>query len=106
MVIAMTALRDGDYDAVVEAMWPARYDLPLIGGSHAQRDLFEEMLAWSAIRSRHHDLARNLLAERVAAKPHSAWGWKIYAAALNRAGDSLAAHRASDQAQRIVADYH
>ena len=106
LVTAMTALRAGDYDAVVEAMWPARYDLPLIGGSHAQRDLFEEMLAWSAIRSRHHDLARNLLAERVAAKPHSAWGWKIYAAALNRAGDSLAAHRASDQAQRIVADYH
>ena len=65
LVTAMTALRAGDYDAVVEAMWPARYDLPLIGGSHAQRDLFEEMLAWSAIRSRHHDLARNLLAERV-----------------------------------------
>ena len=55
LVTAMTALRAGDYDAVVEAMWPARYDLPLIGGSHAQRD-FEEMLAWSAIRSRHHDL--------------------------------------------------
>ena len=101
LVTAMTALRAGDYDAVVEAMWPARYDLALIGGSHAQRDLFEEMLAWSAIRSRHHDLARNLLAERVAVKPHSAWGWKIYAAALNRAGDSLAAHRASDQAQRL-----
>ena len=51
-------------------------------------------------------VARNLLAERVAAKPGSAWGWKIYAAALNRAGDSLAAHRASEQAQRIVAGYH
>ncbi|MGB1007176.1 MAG: hypothetical protein ACPGVX_08360 [Thalassobaculaceae bacterium] len=106
LVTAMTALRAGDYDTVVEALWPVRYDLSLIGGSHAQRDLFEEMLAWSAIRSRHHDLARNLLAERVAAKPSSAWGWKIYAAALNRAGDSLAAHRASEQAQRIIADYH
>jgi hypothetical protein len=105
LLAAMAAQRRGDYDGVVERLWPIRYQLPMIGGSHAQRDLFEEILAWSAIRSRHHGLARNLLAERTAAKPNNAWGWKIYAAALNRAGERLAAQRASAEAEKIIASY-
>ena len=105
LLAAMAAQRRGDYDGVVERLWPIRYQLPMIGGSHAQRDLFEEILVWSAIRSRHHGLARNLLAERTAAKPNNAWGWKIYAAALNRAGERLAAQRASAEAEKIIASY-
>jgi hypothetical protein len=105
LVEAMAAQRRGDYDGVVERLWPIRYQLPLIGGSHAQRDLFEQILVWSAIRSKYHDLARNLLAERTAAKPNNAWGWKIYAAALNRAGDRTGAQRATGQAEKIITAY-
>ena len=105
LVEAMAAQRRGDYDGVVERLWPIRYQLPLIGGSHAQRDLFEQILVWSAIRSKYHNLARNLLAERTAAKPNNAWGWKIYAAALNRAGDRTGAKRATGEAEKIITAY-
>ena len=70
---AMTAYANADYDAVVELILPIRYDIQLIGGSHAQRDLFAQMLIDAAIKAKRLALARALLAERVALKPNNAW---------------------------------
>ncbi len=48
---AMLAHRREDYDRVVALISPIRHDLPLIGGSHAQRDLFYQILADAAHRA-------------------------------------------------------
>jgi len=97
---ALSALAAGDAGRVVEALYPVRYDLYCIGGSHAQRDLFEEMLITAAIEARP-ALARALLAERTAAKPNSAWSWRKFAAALDATGRTSAATEARERAATL-----
>lgn len=41
---AAIAHRKGEYQRVVELLYPARHNLPKMGGSHAQQDLFFQML--------------------------------------------------------------
>ena len=48
---AMAAHRRGEYDRVVDLMWPVRRDLHQIGGSHAQRDVFFQVLVDAAMRA-------------------------------------------------------
>ena len=45
---AVLAHRQGDYAGVVEALSPVRHDLPLLGGSHAQREIFYQILVDAA----------------------------------------------------------
>ena len=59
----------GEYAEVVDVLAPVRYRLPLIGGSHAQRDLFHQVLIAAALASGRHETARALLSERTARKP-------------------------------------
>jgi tetratricopeptide (TPR) repeat protein len=99
---AMTALARGDAGAAVDALLPIRYDIWCMGGSHAQRDLFEEMLVSAAVKARPH-LARALLAERTASKPASAWSWRQYAAALRSEGRDEAAASADKRAEALLA---
>jgi hypothetical protein len=60
---------DGDYAGSVEAILPVRYEAVRIGGSHAQRDIVSQTLIAAAERSKQWNLARALLAERVAIRP-------------------------------------
>jgi tetratricopeptide (TPR) repeat protein len=60
---------DGDYIGALEAILPVRYDAFRIGGSHAQRDLVNQTLIAAAERAGRWNLARALLAERVAIRP-------------------------------------
>ena len=46
----------------------------LIGGSHAQRDLFAQMLINAAMADGRHNLARGLLGERLGSRPDNVWG--------------------------------
>jgi len=43
------------------------------GGSHAQRDVFQRTLLEAALRSGRYDLARSLVAERLALRPTSTY---------------------------------
>ena len=52
LVEAMAAHRRKEYDRVVDLMWPIRRNLPQVGGSHAQRDIFYQMLIDAAMRAR------------------------------------------------------
>ncbi|MSO77774.1 MAG: tetratricopeptide repeat protein [Alphaproteobacteria bacterium] len=88
----------GNHGRVVEKLMPIRYDLVRIGGSHAQRDIFSQMLIVAALRGRQYAIARGLLAERVAAKPASAQAWTWYAEALKGTGDAAGAARADSEA--------
>ena len=99
---ALQALAAGNARTVVDALLPVRYSVFQIGGSHAQRDLFDEMLIVAA-QEANPSLARALLAERATLRPTSAWTWRQYADALGRAGQGEAAASASARADRLIA---
>lgn len=100
---AIAAWYRGDYQGVVEHLLPIRYSVPEIGGSHAQRDLFHQILIAAALRAPRPTLARALLAERTRLKPNNAWTWQRYAEALEAAGDEKAAGEAAAQARSLLA---
>ncbi|XP_075712084.1 tetratricopeptide repeat protein 38 [Rhinoderma darwinii] len=71
---ALVEFDSGNYDKVVELMCPVRYKILNIGGSDAQRDVFNQVLIRAAINSNtksHHNLARSLLIERDVLRPNS-----------------------------------
>ena len=83
---AILAYAARDFARTVEIMLESRYRMVPLGGSWAQRDVWERMLIDAALRDRQDALARALLAERTAANPASAPSWKLYAEALRRCG--------------------
>ena len=100
---AMIAYKQGDYGRVVELMMPIRYDIRKLGGSHVQRDVFVQTLLQSAVKSGQHNLARALMSERVALKPNSSVSWRLYADALEGAGNADAAEKARDKVRLLLA---
>lgn len=91
---AVWAHRLGRHGDVVSALAPVRKEIRRIGGSHAQRDIFEQLLIDSAWRGQHHTLAAELLAERTTRRPRNLWAWKHYAAILHATHASGAADAA------------
>jgi tetratricopeptide (TPR) repeat protein len=96
---AVWAHRRGRYADAVAALAPVRRDIRRIGGSHAQRDVFEQLLIDAAWRGRQHELAADLLAERTARRPRNIWAWKHYAVVLteSRAPGAAEAERMLDR---------
>src|SRR5712675_352461 len=90
--------RRGDFGEVVEQLLPVRRRIRRIGASHAQRDIFDQLLIDAALRDRQMEVARELLAERTALRPGNMWGWKHYAAVLESlgSGQAIAARRTLD----------
>jgi tetratricopeptide (TPR) repeat protein len=62
---AVIAFHDGRHGAVVDRLMPVRSRIHRIGGSDAQRDVFEQMLIESATRAGRHNVAMRLLSERI-----------------------------------------
>ena len=61
----LVAFNEERYDDVVELIYPIKYDLIKIGGSNAQRDVFQQLLLEASIKSKRHlKLARALVNER------------------------------------------
>ena len=100
---AILAFRRGDYAAAVERLYPRRCEVRLIGGSHAQRDVFARLLILAAIKAGKAKLARALLAERAARNPASAWTWKRNAEAAAALGDAATAADARARAAQLLA---
>jgi tetratricopeptide (TPR) repeat protein len=103
LVQGLLAHRRGDYARAIEALHPVRHTIRRIGGSHAQRDLFEEMLIDSVLRGGRFDQAKALLADRLQRRPRNAWGWRHYAQVLDRLGDGDGAVTARATAERLIA---
>ncbi len=61
--LAAAAHRRGEHERVIDTLFPARRNLWQMGGSHAQRDLFYQLLADSAVRAGRGDVAALLLDE-------------------------------------------
>ncbi|XP_004642461.1 tetratricopeptide repeat protein 38 [Octodon degus] len=71
---AIVAFKDGNADRALELLLPIRYRIVQIGGSAAQRDVFNQLLIHAALNctsSARRNVARNLLMERNALKPNS-----------------------------------
>ena len=100
---AVLAYNDQDYGRAVDRLMPIRYGIQRIGGSHAQRDLYAEMLIEAALKCGRYDLARALLAERSALQPGNPQAWRRFAQALEGAGDVAAAQSARDKAEALLA---
>jgi tetratricopeptide (TPR) repeat protein len=60
---AALAYRRGEYRRVIDFLLPARRNLWQMGGSHAQRDLFFQLLVDAAMRENRRDLLQLLLGE-------------------------------------------
>ncbi len=73
IVAAIEALRVDHPDEAVDRLLPVRAEIIRVGGSHAQRDLFERMLVSAALAAGRGALARALLSERLERKPESRW---------------------------------
>mgnify|MGYP000562786016 CR=1 FL=1 len=78
---AVLAHRRGRFDEAVDALLPHRAALRRIGGSRAQRDLFEQLLIDAAMKAGRRNLARALLSERAATRRDNGWN-RAMAAAL------------------------
>ncbi|GLQ07970.1 tetratricopeptide repeat protein [Sneathiella chinensis] len=63
---AFVAYARGDYGGTLSALGSARAQMQKIGGSHAQRDLFEQVWIHSLIKKKHFDEVLPLLEQRVA----------------------------------------
>lgn len=77
---AVAAYAAGDDDRAIALLEAARPDLPRIGGSHAQRELFEDTLIAACLRADRRNRARELLAARLARRPRAQDGRWLAAA--------------------------
>jgi tetratricopeptide (TPR) repeat protein len=101
---AALAHRRGEHARVLELLSPLRGSIRRIGGSHAQRDLFEQMLIDSAIRSNRTELARALLSERLTLRPDNLWGWRQLAKLAQATDNQAALARAETETRRLLAN--
>uniref|UniRef100_A0A8D0H5B3 Uncharacterized protein n=1 Tax=Sphenodon punctatus TaxID=8508 RepID=A0A8D0H5B3_SPHPU len=49
---ALVEFDGGNYDKAMELLYPLRYQLPQIGGSNAQRDVFNQLLIHAVLNSK------------------------------------------------------
>ncbi|MBV8536012.1 MAG: hypothetical protein JO128_10495 [Alphaproteobacteria bacterium] len=66
---------------MIELLVPLRDRLIGIGGSHAQRDLFDKILISACLGDGRRGQARDLLAERLRQRPGNRWAQQALARA-------------------------
>ncbi len=103
---AVVAHRKGAYADATDRLSSRRKLIQRVGGSHAQRDTFEQLLIDSAIRAGKNELAKQLLAERTAARPHDLWSWRTCAQLADATGSGEEAAAARTQIARLLHGQH
>ena len=96
---AVQAFGRGRWAEAASLLAPIRRRFDMFGGSHAQRDLFQQTLVEAALRAGELELAGGLIEERLAAKPSSPRNWRFAARA---ARDPAAAARAEEKARSLL----
>ena len=96
---AIIAYEAGDYDKSIDLLWPVRHEIVSVGGSHAQRDLFAQIMCDAAVNSNKPLVARSLLSERVLSRGTRKRNWQSYADVLAALGESGHASAARKQAE-------
>jgi hypothetical protein len=82
------AYETGDYGKATNLLWPLRHEIASIGGSHAQRDLFPQIMCDAAVRGNMLCVARSLLSERVLSRGTRRGNWQSYSEVLALLGES------------------
>ncbi len=100
---AIVACVNKEYGRAVDLLVPVRYQVYKIGGSHAQRDLFAQLLVHAAIADGRHQLARALIGERVERRPDSSLNWRWLAKTFDGLGDNAEAVIAKNKAEELIA---
>ncbi|MGF1477723.1 MAG: tetratricopeptide repeat protein [Geminicoccaceae bacterium] len=98
---AIEAFYREDFDRTVDLLWPIKDQLTPIGGSHAQRDVFELFLLEAALRSGRFGQARAIASERIVLREHSHGSWLKYAEALSGLEDEAGARQARERAELV-----
>lgn len=93
------AYEAGDYDRATDLLWPRRHDIVAIGGSHAQRDLFAQIMCDAAVHSSRRYVARSLLSERVLSRKTKKKNWDVYSEVLAELGETERAASARKQGE-------
>lgn len=65
----VVAFARGDYTAAADLIGPMLLEVPRVGGSHAQRELFEDTYIVACLRAGRGETAREQLTERLARRP-------------------------------------
>ncbi|MEO0429556.1 MAG: tetratricopeptide repeat protein [Pseudomonadota bacterium] len=99
---ALADMRGGRAREAYDRLVPIRYEIDPIGGSHAQRDVFQMLLIDAAMRAGETGAATAFLAERVAERPGGVWGWRRYADVLSARGADAAAAEARIREQEAA----
>ena len=68
---ALLAFAEESYAAVVDSLLELRHEMTALGGSHAQQDIFTQILIEAARRDGRTALTNNLLAQRDVLRPHN-----------------------------------
>lgn len=99
---AIVAHRRRAYEDAVDHLLPVRGMISRVGGSHAQRDIFEHMLIDSTIRSGKLELARTLLGERTEKRPHDIWSLRSLVGLLPALNDTNGLRDAQGQLRELL----
>ena len=98
----LIAFEHGDMAKAVEHLWPIRDQWTPIGGSHAQRDIFTQVLIDAAIGAGDFDRAQTLLSQRLSLRPNSVGSWRKYAEVQKALGNADKANLALSQAATVA----
>jgi tetratricopeptide (TPR) repeat protein len=97
------AHRNHQYSQAADLLLPVKDLICRVGGSHAQRDLFEQMLIDSTIRGHRPLVARTLLSERLAKRPCDLWAWRHLASVFEELQDPKNSIEAQSEIDRLLA---
>ena len=98
----LTAWGNHDFAGAADLLWPIKDDLAPIGGSHAQRDLFPQVLGDALLKAGRFAQARSLYAERVTMRPSARTDWEHLSTALAALGDTTGAAAATESAMSAI----
>ena len=102
MCEGVIAFENGDFEQAVECLWPLRDQWSPIGGSHAQRDIFTQILIDATIGAKQFSRARTLLSQRLTLRPQSVGSWNKYAQVQQALGNAERAKYAAARAATIA----
>jgi tetratricopeptide (TPR) repeat protein len=100
---AVVAHRNREYDRATGLLLPVKDIMHRVGGSHAQRDIFQQMLCDAAIRANRLVLAQALLTEQIERRPRDLWAWRTLATLRETLHDVEGAASARSAITRILA---
>lgn len=98
---AVLAFAEKNFDRAVDLLHPLRDLWQGLGASHAQRDIFSQILIEAAIDAGRLSLARQLLEQRTKLKSNSRYTWQRYADTLESSGDLENAGKARQRAASV-----